>query len=262
MLAKKAIEMSAYFAYGAIGWRLPLCQVAREIANLGFKGIEVFGLLEPLQEDRDFGNVLTQIGIRVSAGYFAGSFIEKNRLGNEYATFDRTLGEIKRLGGQVVVVAGGRVIPESRRENWKTFVQTVCRLGEMAARANIQLVFHPHVGTLVSSPDEIELLANETDPQTIKFAFDTAHLARCKGDPVALFKRFVSRIGCVHFKDLKDDDFVPLGRGILDFQGVYRALEDHLYSGWITVELDSWPDPKTAAVENLKYLRATLGVRI
>ena len=50
-------------------------------------------------------------------------------------------------------------------------------------------------------------------------------------------------------------DFTPLDRGTLDMDAIIRALKDISYQGWITVELDSWADPKEGATMSMNYLR-------
>jgi inosose dehydratase len=39
---------------------------------------------------------------------------------------------------------------------------------------------------------------------------------------------------------------------------IIRALKDISYQGWITAELDSWPDPKEGAALSMNYVRKHL----
>ena len=48
--------------------------------------------------------------------------------------------------------------------------------------------------------------------------------------------------------------FTPLDRGTLDMNAIVKALRDIDFSGWITAELDSWPDPKEGAVRSMEFL--------
>ena len=50
--------------------------------------------------------------------------------------------------------------------------------------------------------------------------------------------------------------FTPLDVGTLDIAAVVRALAAIAYSGWLTVELDSWPDPKDGARRSSAFLNA------
>jgi inosose dehydratase len=56
-----------------------------------------------------------------------------------------------------------------------------------------------------------------------------------------------------------DGAFVPLGEGVVDFDGVVAALRSAGFDGWATVELDGYAgDPDGAADRNREYLRRLL----
>ena len=253
--------MGPRFGYGAIGWRETLVGVVRELAGLGYQGVEVFGLLEPLKGDEHLDRALPQHGIQVGACYFAGSFVEDQYLNREHDDFHKTLHELKRLGGKYVVIGGGRIRPNRQADDWRTLVRTLSDLGRTAADHDVQLTYHPHMGTLVCNAEEIRRLADETDPKLVKFCFDTAHLFLGGSDPVKLFEQYMDRITHVHFKDVKDGLFVELGEGDVPISQIYRTLREQQYEGWIIVELDSTPDAKKSAAVSRDYLRRTLGVK-
>lgn len=246
--------------YAAFGWRRSLTEVAREIAALGCHGLEAYGLADPLDEDRDLGTVLEELGLELSASYIAGSFVEPDNAQDERAAFERTASLVKELGGTYVVLGGGRIREDTRDEDWHVFVDALTELGGLAKRIGVQMVFHPHSGTLACTANDIALLAGQTDPAVVNFAFDTAHLVRCGGDPVRLFAEHMSRITYVHLKDYDGTDFVELGKGSVDIPGVYRVLQDAGYEGWLTVELDAPDDPRASAEANLQYLREVLQI--
>jgi len=50
----------------------------------------------------------------------------------------------------------------------------------------------------------------------------------------------------------------PLDEGDLDNAAVIKSLADTNYSGWITAELDAWPDPKDGAVRSLAFMKRTI----
>ncbi len=83
-----------------------------------------------------------------------------------------------------------------------------------------------------------------------------AHLAAAGGDPAQMIREHADRIKYVHLKDLSCDPFafLPLGEGELDMSAILEALAEINYDGWISVELDSHPDPKAAAAESFRYL--------
>ena len=66
-----------------------------------------------------------------------------------------------------------------------------------------------------------------------------------------------ARISYVHLKGWQKNPFAftPLDRGTLNMGAIVQALRDISFSGWITAELDSWPDPKEGAIRSMEFLR-------
>jgi inosose dehydratase len=200
---------------------------------------------------------------------------------------------LSALGAPVILLAdagdaeryavAGR--PEETRRHglspgeWPAFAARVERLARMC-REEYGLVacFHPHGGTYVENPEEIERLMEATDPGAVGLCLDTGHVAFGGGDPVATAAAYGERIGCVHLKDIQLDRlaasirrgedyaaaakqgvFVALGEGAVDVAGVLRALEASGYAGWLTVEQDRAVEEATdtlaAAAKSREFLR-------
>jgi inosose dehydratase len=114
--------------------------------------------------------------------------------------------------------------------------------------------YHPHLTTIVESPDELDRLMPLT---RMAFCPDTGHLAAGGGDPAALIRSYGDRLQHVHLKDVRLEplEFVPLGQGSIDFSDVLAAVHESGYDGWLMVELDSYPgDPAEAAQISRAYL--------
>jgi inosose dehydratase len=124
---------------------------------------------------------------------------------------------------------------------------------EIAERHGLTPTYHPHMGTLVETPDDVRRVFART---RIGFCPDTGHLILGGGDPPALVREYAGRIPHVHLKDVTaDGTFVPLGHGVLDLDGVLEALREQDYDGWLMVELDHWDDPAAGAAAS--YARLT-----
>ncbi len=50
---------------------------------------------------------------------------------------------------------------------------------------------------------ETDRLMAETDPAYVSLLYDSGHFAYCGEDPLALVKRYASRIKHVHLKDIR-----------------------------------------------------------
>jgi len=127
---------------------------------------------------------------------------------------------------------------------------------DIAEENGLIAVYHPHLTTIVESPDQVEqVLAHSR----IGLCADTAHLAAGGGDPVEMIRQHADRLQYVHLKDLRREPFgfLPLGEGELDIVGVVKTLAEIGYEGWATVELDSYDgDPKDAAELSRRFLDA------
>jgi inosose dehydratase len=160
---------------------------------------------------------------------------------------------------------------------------TLTRGAEHIARAvrqsaGLRTVFHHHCATFVETPEEIDRLLVNTDPQVLGLCLDTGHCAFGGGDPVEVAKRWRERIWHLHLKDCDrrlhqqsiDDEwdypravregiFCELGRGQARIADVLSVLGDGGYDGWAVVEQDVLPSmgtPAESAARNRAFLRA------
>jgi inosose dehydratase len=251
------------FSYGAVGWPFPLCKIVQLLAELGFDGIEGFGLTEMLPQDEQFlSAVLRETSLKFPAFYFACSFIEEEKFDKEISDFHDSLSKIKSYGGTHVVLAGGHSGMKSS-ERWPVFVSKVQEFAEIADSYKILTAFHPHAGTMVFSSKEIEYFLAETDPRFVRLTLDTAHLAWGGADILETLDKYFHRVAMVHLKDSKKefrDRFLELGQGDIPIKSLCNYLKSKSFNGWITTELDSSSDAFASAKRNRDYLRDEVGI--
>ena len=112
------------------------------------------------------------------------------------------------------------------------------------------------------------------DSETVGFAPDTAHLAVGLCDPVAVCERYKERISFTHIKDVKENlksdgikdgvevfsNFLELGEGTVDLNGVFKVLKSVDYKGYLCVELDGAPVSNIeSAKKNMEYMKKHWG---
>ena len=144
---------------------------------------------------------------------------------------------------------------------WETFCTGMNKLGKIAKEEyGIALTFHHHMGTVVQTAEEVERMMANTDPEYVSLLFDTGHFAYCGEDPLAMVKKYVSRIKHVHLKDIRPEvveqvkaenlsflDGVRLGTftipgdGCIDFDPIFQVLEEAGYEGYMLVEAEQDP---------------------
>lgn len=246
--------MTSRIAYGAIGWNRPLCEVLAVLETTGVSGLEAYGLTEMLPTDGEFPRRISQSSVELAGSYFASSFVQPDYFEREDRDFRATAEEVIALGGERVIVGGGRMLKGAERETlWKTFVGRIRQIHRIAESIGVKMSFHPHCGTLVFTEDEILRFVSECP--TVAICLDTAHVALGGSPLVELANRIVHRCDHVHLKDLDEDGhFVELGRGRLPIPEVIEVLKANSYSGWLTVELDASRDPEQSARRNVDYM--------
>ncbi|RWI36093.1 sugar phosphate isomerase/epimerase [Mesorhizobium sp.] len=232
----------------------------REIGEAGYAGVELFdgNLLDYDGRFGDLRNVLRQSGVVLVAAYSGANFIFGDILDEELARIERVAAAAAELEAEHLVVGGGAKRARGREaDDFKRLGAALDKVTEIARKAGLTAHYHPHLSTIVEGPEEVREIFRHT---AIQFCPDTAHLAAAGGDPAAQICEFRDRISYVHLKGWQREPFgfTPLDRGDLEMAPILAALSETRFAGWITTELDAWPDPKQGAEFSLQYLRRTM----
>jgi myo-inosose-2 dehydratase len=261
-----------------LGGATPLETCLAEAKEAGFEGMEL-GHKFP-REPKALASVLGKFGLRLVSGWYSAELLRRSAA-EEMLHLRPHLDLLKALGCNVLVFAecwnaihGDRSKPISQRPklksgDWRAFGQRVTEVAEAVAKEGVALAFHHHMGTVVESAEDIGAFMDSTGP-AVKLLLDTGHATFAGADPVALAKKYRTRIAHVHCKDVRKDVlatarakdwsfldavvegcFIVPGDGMVDYPAVLGALPG--YSGWLVVEAEQ--DPEKA--NPLKY--ATMG---
>jgi len=175
--------------------------------------------------------------------------------------------------------ATGADTPQLTDAGWDGLVELLRTVAAETRAAGGRVAFHPHAGTFVETPAEVERLAAAIDAETLPLCLDVGHYLVGGGDPVAALLRFGDRVTHVHLKDVDPDVlgglrrraigsfgdavrqrlFTELGSGLLDLDGILAVLAERRYDGWLMVEQDSgWPPPAESAAIGRRVLAAAI----
>lgn len=284
------------------GWGtvLPYDQVLTELAACGYEGTELgpWGYLPT-----DPPTLRRELGARGLA--LAGAFCPvtlhdpARRDAGLRSAFD-TVALLADLGAPVLVLAeagdatrariSGRVPADGGAsfddDEWARFCDGANEIALRARERGLATAFHPHAGTYVEAPFEVERLLRGTDPALVGLCLDTGHVAYGGGDPLALARAHTDRVRHVHLKDVRravhssatargidfrdavgEGVFAPLGEGSLDLRGMLQALIDAGYGGWLIVEQDvrlgvtPGASPKEDATKSRAFIRRVIADR-
>ena len=255
-----------------LGWPDPAADqdgFLSEVAELGYEGVQ-YG--SPGSDPRTVVSRFGHHGIEFAERYFAIRCTPDGPAQDSLDEADSLLRELQAVGGRMMVAAldgspdrdrhAGRASQAAglSPEGWDRLTQLLEKVASRAAKSGVLVSFHPHAGTYVESPAETQRLLEGCDPSVVGLCLDTGHWLVGGGDPVAAIDTYGRRITHVHLKDVDPDVlrrlssngiatlteaveeriFCPLGDGVLDLDGVLRALARVDYQGWLMVEQDSF----------------------
>ncbi len=248
---------------------------AKEISEIGFKSFEsVKQAIYAFDMNVDqYKKMLSGYGLTADSFYFHLPW--RGREEEFYSNLEAELEFVAKMGvtGVTLQGVGGRpegdvMDDESRQHSLNLILDFANRAKKYGIKTNV----HPHVNTYFMYEDEIDFVMENTDPDLIYFAPDTAHIAAAGADPVSVIKRYADRVNFIHLKDYKLGDevtskgwvesgvpimtcFHGLGMGTIDIPGVMEVLESVNYSGPLCIELDKTPTTHAdSAKKNYDYL--------
>ncbi|CAM5498031.1 sugar phosphate isomerase/epimerase family protein [Leifsonia shinshuensis] len=234
-----------------------------DIAAAGYEGVEMFdgNLVDFADRPQELTDLLDGAGVQLVSVYAGANFIYPDILPDELHRIRRSAELAASFGAERLVVGGGaRRAAGTTADDYARLAESLDLVADIAESHGLAASYHPHVSTIVESPDELDRLLPNT---RIGFCPDVAHLAAGGGDAATVIRTYGDRISHVHLKDLRRDPFafLPLGQGELDLPGIVAAIRDSGYDSWLMVELDEYDgDPRAAAELSRDHLRDLLAV--
>jgi len=143
------------------------------------------------------------------------------------------------------------------------------KMGEICRQAGMKYLYHNHYMEFqqFNGKPVLEIIRDNTDPQTVNFELDTFWTLRAGLDPVEVMNKFGSRIKLVHQKDFnpktstpvnlfnvvgpdahidmetfvgsfKEDNFTEIGTGSMDIQAIINTANELGSVEYIILEQD------------------------
>ncbi|RFU60239.1 sugar phosphate isomerase/epimerase [Bacillus sp. V59.32b] len=243
-----SVKDSYYLANGSTE------EALKDISAAGYKGFELFdgNLMQYKDKKEEFKALLKETSLDFIGVYTGGNFIFPDILEEELIKIESVASLASELEAKHLVIGGGAIRANGILESdYNEMGNALNQIVEIAEKYNLIASYHPHMGTNVQAPDQLDKLMPLT---RINLVPDTAHIEAGGGDPVEVIRKYVDRIKYVHLKDYQNGEFLPLGEGHQKFDEMIQILNEANYDGWITVELDSYADPKKGAEISRKYL--------
>ncbi len=257
------------------------------IAGIGYAGVEVMADVPHALPERMDGAARAAVREKIGAVGLRPSNVNAFTLfacGDTYhptwieddpaerqRRVDHTIGAIElaaTLGASTVSLQpGGPMIGTnwSRKLAGERFAEGLSKVLPTAKKHGIVLAVEPEPGLFIQTADEYRefkrtFFARE---DLVRMNCDIGHLFCVGEDPAAVIRSMADDIAHVHLEDIganRVHQHLTPGKGVIDFPGVFAALEEIDYAGWVTVEL--YPYETTAAgvaKRAMEHLRPMIG---
>ncbi|HBQ79303.1 MAG TPA: myo-inosose-2 dehydratase [Erwinia persicina] len=268
-------------------------QIVSEMALAGFTGSEVGSkyprdpaILKPMLDIR---------GIEIVNAWFSTFFAN----GDKAKTIDEFINHrdfLHAMGAKVIgcseqslsIQGTTKAVLEEKPhftdEQWRLTAEGYNELAKLAAEKGMTVGLHHHMGTGIQTSAEVDRFMAETN-EDVYLLFDTGHAYYSEGTQeamLAILTTYLPRINHVHLKDVRDEvvaqvktqklsfldgvkkgTFTVPGDGVIDFDPVFKILDDFGYKGWMVVEAEQDPalaNPFEYAVKARKYIREHAGL--
>ncbi|WML50929.1 sugar phosphate isomerase/epimerase [Neobacillus sp. PS3-12] len=224
-------------------------EAVKEIASKGFNCIEIFdGNLSLYEnEPEKFTKLLEKYNVSLLGVYIGANFIYEDALEDELYRIEKVSALASKLGAKHIVLGGGAVRAKGILEtDYSLLAKGLDKANETIKKYGLTASYHPHLGSMAETPKQIDKLFALTD---IPFCPDIAHLVAGGGDALELIKKYYDRIHYVHLKDLKDGEFLPLGKGKIELKSIISFLKEQNYAGDWLVEIDGYSGSPIEACE-------------
>jgi inosose dehydratase len=255
----------------SLGAHISLEQCLDETSKIGFDGIEKGHKLPETPEG--LHSVLGPRDLKFVSGWHSLNLLT-NSIEEEKAAMQPFLDVLKAMGSKVIITcetsnaihgADDTALadrPVLAADQWAAFGEGLEALAEFAQAQGITLVYHHHMGTIVETEEEIDLLMKHTGPHA-KLLLDTGHCYFGGGNPECVARNHMGRVGHIHAKNVRpaiaDEvrseklSFLEgVRRGVftvpgdseggVDFAPVLKIAAEHGYNGWLVIEAEQDPD--------------------
>jgi inosose dehydratase len=238
----------------------------RQSRSAGFTGME-FGRRFP-KDPAVMLPILKAADVTLCGGWFSGLLADgevaadKDRIMPMIELFKAVNAPCIVYGETAGTIQGDRSKPLATKrvfseDQFKTYGRKVSEFSDWCAGQGMPLSFHHHMGTVVETEPELDLLMAHS---SVPLLLDAGHLAFAGGDPLRAINKHHKRITHVHTKDVRMDvingldrskhsflDAVALGAftvpgdGSLDFAAIVKRFAGYGYEGWFVVEAEQDP---------------------
>jgi sugar phosphate isomerase/epimerase len=230
-------------------------RILAEMAQAGFAGIEIGAhRVMDLYSPEEYLEMCTREGLHISGIHTPLQRYNKGDLGYARRAADYS----RAVETKYMLVSGIEGTGKTQNE-YQAAANILNQVGQICQERGLTYLYHNHWYEIVNNAEELHALCDLTDPNLVSLCLDIGWVERAGASVVDITTEFLDRIAYFHLKDTKDDRFVSLGDGTVDFSGWLAAIKGK-GDFYLTYERDEFlPTALESAIKTRKYLR-TLGL--
>lgn len=242
----------------------------------------------------DLKQLLQKYNIELTTQFKGVHFSQKGNLQKELDSYEKHCKFLAELNCDVVstVEVGGSILNQDptrgedevevqrlNEHQWHLVLEGLQKAGAIAKRYSLDLVYHPHAGTVIENKTDVDRLMRETSPELVSLLLDSGHSIYGNIDPVELMQDYAERVKYIHLKDvrlsilnqvrgkygirdcIRKGMFTVPGSGNYDFSSLFDEIAKNEYQGWLIIEGEQDPEmynPLEYAKMSKKYIESLI----
>jgi sugar phosphate isomerase/epimerase len=230
--------------------RQRLGDVLADVQAAGYDGIEIGAQHLDLRKPGVLLRLLGEHGLRAAGIHAGGEIYNSDAIKQARADLERTVAYAAEVGAPHLAFSGRPFVGKTAAM-LAAEADNLNRVGEICQGQGLTLAYHNHNWEIERQCSELRFLRDHTDPALVSFLLDVAWVARGGGDPVEVTREFLPRLAYLHLKDTRGDEWLELGRGVVDFARLFAVIRTRAFP-WLVVEQD---ETKRRPVESARMSR-------
>lgn len=209
-----------------------IANTLKKVKEIGYDSVQVSGI-GPI-EPKELKRIIDNEGLSICA---------------THTSYERMVKDIQsvieghHLWNCKYVGIGGMPEQYRNKEGFYKFAKESSIIAKKLLENGLIFFYHNHSFELEKFEGKtgLEILFNESDPETFNFCIDTYWIQHGGGDPAAWIKKFNTRVPLIHLKDMVmvggNQLMAEVGEGNLNWKSILKACKNAGVK-WYIVEQD------------------------
>ena len=252
-------------SFSALAYKGRVAENIKKVRDLGYDGVELAIRNPDLLNINELQKIISKTGLLVPAigtgqayGEEGLSFTHPDAVVRDKA-IERIKAQIRLAESMNAIVIIGLIrgkreekTDDKQTESWLLDALKICATENGSVKIAIEPLNRYESDLVNTVADGLELIG-KLNLKNIGLLLDTFHMNI--EEPSIRESIRLSKDNLFHFHVADSNRWYP-GAGHIDFDRILTVLDEISYQGFVSAEILPFPDPDTAAIKTIKYLRA------